>query len=177
MQGETPPSAIGPDPHHPLVLLPDETWLRADPVHVRPDTRDQWLTGEYPFGQLAMMVLTSQRVAFVPPDLGWGFRLRADQSESLSALWPQHQHIARALGRVRAYELTAIVRFWSWRPEFAAPPALQIGPNDLVTFDLQIDEYPWGQQAPIGAIREHFVSVTAAWEAVRPRGSSHDDHP
>jgi hypothetical protein len=159
-------------PRDELTLLGDEAVIRTDPAHVSADLRDNMLTGGYLFGQLAVMLLTDRRVAFLPPDLGLTFMLKANLYEGLGDIWPTDEHVARALGKIRTYDFAEIVRFWSWQPEFSAPPAIQVGPTELVAFGLQIDEYPWGRQASLDAIREHFAAVTAAWSAARADLSS-----
>lgn len=149
--------ALCVDPRFEISLREGERELRTDVVVASEMLQAWWLRERSAStGRLALVTLTSERLIFRPPAVDWDYRFDAYLMNML--LNGRRGH---PLTRVVEFELAAIVRIWTWQPEFSAPPALQFG-AELVPIDLRVDERPWTHRASVDEIREHVDAIRGA---------------
>ena len=123
--------------------------------------------------QLARMVITSERIIWLPPvGITWWYRF----APALVLLTLSAVRRFAPLTTPDEIELADVTRLWKWHPEFSGPPMIQVSLESWL-FQLVEDRRPWNAPASKAAMREQFEALGAAWEAARSRAASHDPQP
>ena len=124
----------------------------------------------FPSGPLARMLITSQRLIWLPPmEVPAWYRL----SPLIAVFTLSLLKRLTPLSAAEMVELIGITKLWKWQPEFSAPPMIQAGAESWAVQLLE-DERPWTHIATPEATREHFEALEMAWEAARSRAASDD---
>ncbi len=117
-------------------------------------------------GGCARMALTTRRLIFLPGVPGWAGRLQAffyyipGFNAAALLIWGCPPYISH-----QEFELQAIERFWTWKPEFSDPPVFQIDTSSW-SFGLLTKRRGF-TFAPVAEMRQHFLSVEVAWQAAK----------
>ena len=125
--------------------------------------------------RIARMTLTQDELLLDPPAIPTGHILRTIttllSAPGLSVrqrATPQRRPPLRRAVRFRLDEITSLHK---WQPEFSMSPMFQVGSRGWF-WQLVNEAPPLYMAADIGAMREQFDAIEAAWEAARARAAS-----
>jgi hypothetical protein len=109
---------------------------------------------------LCRMVLTNQRIAFLPVDLPCWYRV------AYVLLRARGPVLTSPLSKNRVIGLDQVEELTTWRPAFSASPAARVN-GTYLTFRLIDEQAPWQTASPPEKVRAHFDEVEAAWKAAK----------
>jgi hypothetical protein len=155
-------------------LREGESIVRIDMVHAV--AASPWYAiFDFSYGlRLACMVITSDRVLFIPPLTGWRYNLlvswRSLRNDLLWKTRSRHLGPKPRLSKRVEVELRDVERLWKWQPEFSGAVRLQLSVTRRFEFYLAQQTHPWlPLEGSIDEKRAHFESLEAAWRSVHDR--------
>ncbi len=140
-----------------LRLEPDEGVIRADLIHLNAHRAGEIQRANY---ELAWMILTNRRIAFVPPQLPMWYEVAY-----LSGLM-QPRAVAWPLREAVSIPLSSVDNLIAWSPRFSADPVARLGDYDY-QFGAVTKRPPWQKGASRRVLEAHFQAVEQTWLAAR----------